>query len=108
MASSRMVLWTALSDAADDAKVASAVYARVPTPETREAMMLAEHDYAAALYPVVGSAVGFRYEATLADVIEATGSEDEAAAQLAHRGAMIDLEDAVTRETARWRAKYGS
>ena len=64
---SRMVLWTALSDAADAAKDASADYRRTPTCRRRNAMVSAFHAYADALYPVVGQAVAFAYESTLRD-----------------------------------------
>ena len=71
-------------------------------------MISAFHAYAAALYPVVGQTEAFAYEASLATVFEAMGSEEEAAAQQAHRGAMVDLEAAVSRGLARLQTADGS
>ena len=95
------MLWTALSDAADAAKVASAAFRREPTRSRRDAMIAAYHAHANALYPVVGQAMAWAFEASLATVFAATGTEEEAATQRAHAAVMVDLERAVIRAMAR-------
>ena len=100
MAMSRMLLWAELSDAADAVKAAAGDYTREPTCESRDVMIAAYFDHADALYPVVGQATAFAYEASLATVFEATGTEEEAAAQQAHAAVMVDLERAVIRAMA--------
>ena len=102
-----MVLWDALADATDAVQAAVDADTRESTCQSRAAMIAAYHVYADALYPVVGQAMAFTYESSLADVFSATGAEDEASALQAHAGVMVDLEAAVRRATARWNAENG-
>ena len=105
---SNMVLWTELGEAADDLTVACGVYAQVPTDRQRAVMISAYHDYATVLYPVVGHAMAWQFETSMAAMFEATGAEEKAAAQQAHAAVMVDLEAAIERAIARRHAANGS
>ena len=70
---SRAELWSALADATDAVQAATDAYERAPTPQTREAMDAAFHEYVQRLIPVIGTAKAFEYQAGLAtfeDAIE--------------------------------------
>ena len=71
-------------------------------------MIAVYFQYANALYPVVGQTMAWAFEASLAAVFDATGTEEEPATQRAHAAVMVDLERAVIRGLARLQAADGT
>ena len=79
---SRAELWAALGEAADVVQAAVAEYERAPTPQTRNAMEAAFHEYVQCLRPMIGDAESFRYEATSATYQNATVRVEQSNARL--------------------------
>ena len=75
-------LWDALGKAADAVPAAVDEYERAPTPQTRDAMDAALHEYVQRLRPVIGDAEAFRYEASSATYQNATDRVEQLNARL--------------------------
>ena len=97
---SRAELWQALGEAAEVVQAAVDAYEREPTPTAQAAMRAAEREYAQRLYPVIGQAVAFQFEAGLATYHAAIGTEDEAAAMDVFEEALAALDVALQRASA--------
>ena len=101
---SRAELWKALTDATDAVQAAGDEYTRASTPQALAAVNAAFHEYVQRLYPVIGHAEAFRYEASLATyqkAIEHAASEDEEqAAERAFEAAQAALDAALERARA--------
>lgn len=79
---SRAELWAALREATDAVPVAVDEYERAPTPQSRNAMDAALHEYVQCLRPVIGDVEAFRYEASSATYQNVTVRVEELNARL--------------------------